>query len=63
MENINTVNLKISGIDISESNLKIDPQLVYNKDLSNATLDDKNLVSYNFDGVNMENTNVGIKKY
>ena len=63
LENINTVNLKISGIDISESNLKIDPQLVYNKDLSNATLDDKNLVSYNFDGVNMENTNVGIKKY
>lgn len=63
LENINTTNLKISGIDISESNLKIDPQLVYNKDLSNATLDDKNLSSYNFDGVNMEGTNVGVKKY
>lgn len=63
LENIDTRNLKISGIDISESNLKINPQEIYNKDLSNATLDDKNLVSYNFDGVNMEGTNVGIKKY
>lgn len=63
LENIDTTNLKISGINISESNLKIDPQLIYNKDLSNTTLDDKNLISYNFDGVNMEGTNVGIKKY
>lgn len=63
LENIDTNNLKVCGIDISESNLKIDPQLIYNKDLSNTTLDDKNLASYNFDGVNMEGTNVGVKKY
>ena len=63
LENIDTTNLKVSGVNISESNLKIDPQTVYNKDLSNATLDDKNLVSYNFDGVNMEGTNVGVKRY
>lgn len=63
LEEIDTKNLKISGIDISESNLKINPQEVYNKDLSNATLDDKNLVSYNFEGVNMEGTNVGVKRY
>ena len=47
---ISTENLKVSGIDWSKTNINIDPQKVYNKDLSYTKFADHNISFKNFDG-------------
>lgn len=53
---INTDTLKVCGIDWSDTNIKIDPQRVYNKDLSHAKFAQENLITNNFEGCNMIRT-------
>ncbi len=49
---ISTENLKVSNIDFRDTNIEINPQLVYMKDLSNSLFDDENIFG-SFDGVNL----------
>ena len=45
LSSINIEKLKLSGLkNLGETNIKIDPQIIYNKDLSNTILKDHNLV-------------------
>lgn len=54
---INFNNVKISGIDFRKSKAKINPQIVYNKDISNCIFDDFNISPFtNFDNVIIDNT-------
>ena len=54
---IDFTNVKITGIDFRKSRAKIDPQIVYHKDISNCKFDDCNISPFtNFEGVIMENT-------
>ena len=50
---LNTRNLKVSGIDFRESDISINPQNVYNKDLSYASFDDENLSFKDLSGCNL----------
>lgn len=53
---INFNNVKVSGIDFRKSKAKIDPQIVYNKDISNCIFDDFNISPFtNFEGVITDN--------
>ena len=57
-------NVKVSGIDFTDSNVYIDPQKIYNKDLSNCTFGDAdkmdNIIPFslytNFSGVDLRGT-------
>lgn len=54
---INFTNVKITGIDFCKSKAKIDPQIVYHKDISNCKFDDFNISPFtNLDNVIMNNT-------
>lgn len=54
---IDFTNVKVSGVDFRYSGAKIDPQKVYQKDLSYATFDAGNLSFFDdFAGVNIEGT-------
>lgn len=46
-------NVKVSGLDLSYSNAIIDPQKVYNKDMSNGNYSGLSFNSSNFNGVNI----------
>ena len=46
-------NVKVSGLDLSYSNAIIDPQKVYNKDMSNGNYSGLSFNSSNFEGVNI----------
>ena len=50
--------LKVSGIDFSNTNINIDPQLVYNRDLSNSIFDDNNFTFKSFKGCNLSGTDI-----
>ncbi|MBQ8891693.1 MAG: hypothetical protein IJ068_02380 [Bacilli bacterium] len=53
---INFSNVKVTGIDFRKSKAKIEPQIVYQKDISGCKFDDFNISPFtNFDGVNTEN--------
>ena len=53
---INFNNVKVSGIDFRKSKAKIDPHIVYNKDISNCIFDDFNISPFtNFEGVITDN--------
>ncbi len=45
---VTTENLKLSGLDLSQTNLTFDPQKIYNRDLSNCILSDNNVMFGNF---------------
>ena len=51
-------NLKVSGIDFSETNINIDPQRVYNKDLSGCRFGDDNIVFKSFEGCNLSGCDI-----
>lgn len=56
---ISTVNLKVSGgLDFSRSNISIDPQTVYNKDLSYSIFNDDNIRFKNLSGCNLSGTDI-----
>ena len=55
---ISSNNLKVSGIDWSKTNIQIDPQKVYKKDLSGCKFSDANIVWKNFDGCNLQNCDI-----
>ncbi len=55
---VSTDNLKVSGLDFSKTNLRIDPQKVYNRDLSGCTLSDDNVVFKSFKNVNLKGSNL-----
>ena len=48
-------NVKVSGIDFTGTNANIDPQKVYQKDMSKGTYDGLNFTMKNFTDVNTEN--------
>ena len=58
LENINCRNLKVSNMDFRETNIRINPQMVYMKDLSNTLYDEENIIGdltdCITDGSNME---------
>ena len=47
-------NVKVSGIDFTGTNANIDPQTVYNKDMSHGIYDGLNFTMKSFDGVNTD---------
>lgn len=54
---IDFTNVKVSGIDFSGTNADINPQLVYNKDMSNSNYQGLNFTSKDFNGVNIKGSN------
>ena len=46
----------LRNINLSGTNAIIDPQKVYEKDLSNSNLSGVTLINYDFQGVRIENT-------
>lgn len=50
-------NVKVSGIDLSYTNAQIDPQKVYNKDMSNGNYSGVSFISKDFSGVDIRNSN------
>ena len=50
-------NVKVSGIDLSYTNAQIDPQKVYNKDMSNGNYSGLSFISKDFSGVDIRNSN------
>ena len=64
LSEIDSTNLKVSGIDFRGTNIIIDPQLVYMKDLSNSSFSDMNIVSNAYyTGVNLCGSNMLEVKY
>jgi len=55
-------NIKLSGIDFSETNLSYNPQLAYNKDLSYSKFSDINVAFKSLDGVNLIGTDMSRDK-
>ena len=55
---IKSDNLKVSGIDWSRTNLVVDPQKVYKKDLSNARFGDHNITFKWFDGCDLRGCDI-----
>ena len=45
----------VSGIDFSDTNACLNPQEVYNKDMSNGNYSDVTILNYDMTGVNIEN--------
>lgn len=54
---IDFTNVKVSGVDFSGTNADLDPQRVYNKDMSNSNYKGLNFTSKNFNGVNIKGSN------
>ena len=59
---VDSTNLKVSGIDWSNTNISIDPQKVFMKDLSNAKFSDANIVFKSFDECNLAGTDISDEK-
>ena len=59
---IDTKNLKLSGLDLSETNIHFNPQTIYNKDLSGTKLSDDNVSWVSFRDVNLENADIENEK-
>ena len=55
---IKTSNLKVSNINWSRTNISIDPQTVYKKDLSNAKFSDYNITFKSFAGCDLRGTDI-----
>ena len=55
---IPTTNLKVSHIDWRGTNITIDPQTVYKKDLSYAKFNDNNITFKSFSGCNLTGTDI-----
>lgn len=49
-------NVKVDGIDFSNSNVVFNPQLVYQKNMSNCVYPENNFLFADFRGVNLKNT-------
>ena len=50
---LNTDNIKANNMDYSRSNIRINPQTVYKKDLSGSKFNDSNITFKNFSGCNL----------
>lgn len=55
---LNTNNLKVCNINWKGTNISIDPQTVYKKDLSNAIFGDHNITFKSFAGCNLRGTDI-----
>ena len=55
-------NIKVSGIDFRETNISINPQRVYKKDLSFSKFNDSNIVFKSLAGVNLTGTDISDDK-
>lgn len=60
---IDTTNLKVSNIDFRGSNITINPQKVFNKDLSYAKFDDENIRFGNFRGCDLRGTDISHESF
>lgn len=57
-------NVKVTGIDFRKCRFQIDPQIVYNKDISNCIFDDNTLSPFaSFKDVKMDNTDFSLCSY
>ena len=56
LSNINFDEVKVSGLDLSNTNISLNPQTVYNKDMSNGCYDGVKFINNNFTGVNTDNS-------
>lgn len=54
--------IKLSGVDLSETNAIVDPQTVYNKDMSNGHFEGVNFDFKSFKDVDITNSTFGIAK-
>ena len=54
--------LKVSGIDFRKTNINIDPQKVYRKDLSFSKFNDNNIIFKSFAGCDMRGTDISEEK-
>ncbi len=59
---IDSKNLKVSGIYWDQTNISIDPQKVYKKDLSGCKFGDHNITWKSFKGCNLQNCDLGDEK-
>ena len=59
---LDSTNLKVSGIDWSNTNISIDPQKVFMKDLSYSKFSDENIVFKSFDECNLSGTDISDEK-
>lgn len=57
LSSIDVTNLKVSGINFRGTNIRINPQVVFNKDLSNAFFDKENIVG-DLTDCNIEGSNL-----
>lgn len=55
---LSSTNLKVSGLDFRGTNISINPQKVYNKDLSNASFDDDNISFKDLSGCDLRGANI-----
>ena len=56
ISDINFDEVKVSGLDLSNTNISLNPQTVYNKDMSNGIYDGVKFINNNFTGVNTDNS-------
>ncbi len=56
---VDSTNLKVSDIDFRGTNIRINPQVVYNRDFSNSKFDDQNFSFICFDRCNLCGTDLG----
>ena len=56
LSDINFDEVKVSGINFSHSNVSLNPQTVYNKDMSNGVYDGVKFINNNFTDVNTDNS-------
>ena len=59
---LTTKNLKLSSLDLSETNIHFDPQEIYKKDLSYSKIADHNVSWCSFKGVNLTGANIEDEK-
>ncbi len=60
---IDTTNLKVCGIDFRGTNISINPQKVWNKDLSYAKFDDENIMFGDFTGCILNGTDISNESF
>ena len=59
---LDVTNLKLSGLDLRGTNIRINPQIIFNKDLSNSKLSDDNVIWASFKDVDLRGADISEEK-
>ena len=59
---LDVTNLKLSNLDLRDTNIRINPQIIFNKDLSNSKLSDSNVVWASFKDVDLRGADISDEK-